>query len=142
MTVMKLKESFIIRDLNLPHFLLILSSSLETREGGTICSLYLSKSIDCICLIVPTLFVKEYQLYLLKGIDCICVNTILLILLIRNKGRRNELQRNIQSRGDEFKAVQAAADKKEQAHRTHTYKPPHHSKQRHSFQDSNYHTND
>ena len=44
------------------------------------------------------------------------------------------MQRNIQSRGDEFKAVQAAADKKEQAHRTHTYKPPHHSEQRHSFQ--------
>ena len=81
-------------------------------------------------------------MYLSKGIDCICVTTILLILLIRNKGRRNELQRNIQSRGDEFKAVQAAADKKEQAHRTHTYKPPHHSEQRHSFQDSNYHKND
>ena len=91
---------------------------------------------------MQTLFVKEYQLYLLKGIDCICVNTILLILLIRNKGRRNELQRNIQSRGDEFKAVQAAADKKEQAHRTHTYKPPHHYDHRHSFQDSNYHKND
>ena len=52
------------------------------------------------------------------------------------------MQRNIQSRGDEFKAVQAAVDKKEQAHRTHTYKPPHHSEQRHSFQDSNYHKND
>ena len=91
---------------------------------------------------MPTLFVKEYQLYLLKGIDCICVNTILLILLIRNKGRRNELQRNIQSRGDEFKAVQAAADKKEQAHRTHTYIPPRHSGHHQSLQDVDYSKND
>ena len=52
------------------------------------------------------------------------------------------MQRNIQSRGDEFKAVQAAADKKEQAHRTHTYIPPHHSGHRNSHQGDNYHIND
>ena len=41
-----------------------------------------------------------------------------------------------------FKSWVMGINKKEQAHKTHTYKPPHHSEQRHSFQDSNYHKND
>ena len=68
MTVMKLKESFIIRDLNLPPFLLILV--LLTRNKGrrnnwqfVFVKKYLYYSVNFICEKVSIVFVKEYQVF-------------------------------------------------------------------------------